>query len=178
MCPVSRTYGTIFYSFLYLHLRRAYWKLKYTYSVISVIVHLLPAHTKILAIDLFVGNRSAIFQFFHFWADRLQFWKIVSFVSADKTDPIFLIILENIVNCVNWHTIGSIPQTFSENNVAKLLPSSASSRRQKKTKKKNTKTSKQYCVASWLLRYQLQRKKKKKCTTLSNHFRFASWLLR
>ena len=175
MCPVSRTNGTIFYSFLYLHLRRAYWKLKYTYSVISVIVHLLPAHTKILAIDLFVGNRSAIFQFFHFWAYRLQFWKIVSFVSADKTDPIFLRILENFVNCVNWHTIDSIFQTFSENNVAKLLPSSASSRRQKKNAAYHQIT---IALRADFWDTSSRAKKIKKCTTLSNHFRFASWLLR
>jgi len=33
------------------------------YSVISVIADLLPANTKMMAIDLFVGNQSVIFSF-------------------------------------------------------------------------------------------------------------------
>ena len=49
-----RSNGTIFYSFFYLFLRAFYRRLKYMFSVISVIVHLLPANTKIMA---FVGNQ-------------------------------------------------------------------------------------------------------------------------
>jgi len=45
MGSIIRPIGTIFYSLLYLNSRRGFNRLKYLYSVISVIVDSLPANT-------------------------------------------------------------------------------------------------------------------------------------
>jgi len=57
---MMRTNGTTLYSILYLNARAVYSRPKYIHSVISVKLDLLPANTKNMAIDLFVGNQSAI----------------------------------------------------------------------------------------------------------------------
>jgi len=59
-----RTNGTIFYSILNCNLRALHSRLKYVYSVISVIVDWLPGNTKNWAIDKFVAIGV---RFFHSW---------------------------------------------------------------------------------------------------------------
>jgi len=60
MSPDIRSSGTIFYSLVFLNSWLGFSRLKYLFSVISVIVDLLRAYTKILAIDMFVDGQSAI----------------------------------------------------------------------------------------------------------------------
>jgi len=43
--PVIRSIGTIFYSLVYVNLRLVFSRLKFSYSVISVLVDSLPADT-------------------------------------------------------------------------------------------------------------------------------------
>ena len=52
--------SAIIHSLAYLNSRLGFSRLKYLYSVISVIVDLLPADTKRMAIDMFVDGQSAI----------------------------------------------------------------------------------------------------------------------
>jgi len=52
MGPMIRTSGTICYPLLYLNSQLGFGRLKNLYSVISVMVDLVPANTKMMAIDM------------------------------------------------------------------------------------------------------------------------------
>jgi len=68
---LTRTNGPIFYSILCGNLRELYLRLRYMYSVISVIsviVDSLPGNTKNRGIDPFVAFGV---RFFHSWADTV-----------------------------------------------------------------------------------------------------------
>jgi len=66
MNPLIRTNGQRFYSTLYYNFRQLYSRLKYWYSVISVIVDSLPGNIKNRVIDLFVASGV---QYFRSWVD-------------------------------------------------------------------------------------------------------------
>jgi len=65
---LTRTNGPIFYSILCGNLRELYLRLKYMYSVISVLVDSLPGNTKNRGIDPFVAFGV---RFSHSWADTV-----------------------------------------------------------------------------------------------------------
>ena len=60
--PIIISRGTILCSLLYLNSRLGLIRLKYLYPVISVIVDLLPANTKMSGINKFVDGPSAVFR--------------------------------------------------------------------------------------------------------------------
>jgi len=74
-------YSILLYSLLYLDSRRGFDGLKYTYSVISVIVDSLPGNTKN---QESTRSWTAIVRLVYSWAEQLSTWHLSSVESSES----------------------------------------------------------------------------------------------